>query len=55
MLSPRMSFRLTLHRSATRRAQGNADAEYVLGERYETGKGVPQDLKAAAECKSACQ
>jgi hypothetical protein len=30
-------------------AQGNADAEYVLGERYWTGEGVPQDDKAAAE------
>jgi hypothetical protein len=30
-------------------AQGNADAEYVLGDRYRTGKGVPQDDKAAAE------
>jgi len=30
-------------------AQGNADAEYVLGERYATGNGVPQDDKAAAE------
>jgi len=30
-------------------AQGNADAEFGLGERYETGNGVPQDDKAAAE------
>jgi hypothetical protein len=30
-------------------AQGNADAEYVLGLRYATGKGVPEDDKAAAE------
>ncbi len=30
-------------------AQRNADAEYVLGERYQTGDGVPQDLKAAVE------
>jgi TPR repeat protein len=29
--------------------QGNADAECMLGERYRTGKGVPQDDKAAAE------
>jgi TPR repeat protein len=30
-------------------AQGDADAEYVLGERYATGNGLPQDDKAAAE------